>query len=234
MKALKTLLATAAFGAAMAVAASASATVFIGVSTDDGATITLVATGATNAGVLGATYGAFTINNLSGTQGILPDLLNSNSLNTSSSLAGMLDIYVTDTDFAASTGANGFISGFTSLPMPEGWSLTESTYVNAGNTTPYSGGIGSSSVAGFQGTPMAAQTFTGLGSVSIGSLSPAVGPGPYSITEQYHVVATGAGSANGTIDVFAIPEPTTWALMIVGFGGVGAMVRSRRRQAAFA
>jgi hypothetical protein len=28
-----------------------------------------------------------------------------------------------------------------------------------------------------------------------------------------------------------VPEPTTWALMIVGFGGVGAMTRARRRQA---
>lgn len=27
----------------------------------------------------------------------------------------------------------------------------------------------------------------------------------------------------------AVPEPTTWALMILGFGGVGLMVRSRRR-----
>jgi hypothetical protein len=27
----------------------------------------------------------------------------------------------------------------------------------------------------------------------------------------------------------AIPEPTTWALMIVGFGGVGATLRQRRR-----
>jgi hypothetical protein len=29
----------------------------------------------------------------------------------------------------------------------------------------------------------------------------------------------------------AIPEPTTWALMILGFGGIGAMVRNRRRLA---
>jgi hypothetical protein len=34
-------------------------------------------------------------------------------------------------------------------------------------------------------------------------------------------------------DTFAfnvVPEPATWALMILGFGGVGAMVRHRRRQ----
>ena len=27
----------------------------------------------------------------------------------------------------------------------------------------------------------------------------------------------------------AVPEPSTWAMMIVGFGAVGAMVRNRRR-----
>ena len=36
------------------------------------------------------------------------------------------------------------------------------------------------------------------------------------------------------VNVQVVPEPTTWALMIMGFGGVGALVRNRRRQAALA
>ena len=27
----------------------------------------------------------------------------------------------------------------------------------------------------------------------------------------------------------AVPEPSTWAMMLLGFGGLGAMLRSRRR-----
>ena len=31
--------------------------------------------------------------------------------------------------------------------------------------------------------------------------------------------------------VIGVPEPATWAMMIIGFGAVGMMVRSRRRLA---
>jgi len=33
-----------------------------------------------------------------------------------------------------------------------------------------------------------------------------------------------------TAAVTAVPEPGSWALMILGFGGVGALIRDRRRQ----
>lgn len=41
----------------------------------------------------------------------------------------------------------------------------------------------------------------------------------------------------GSLDVTAlstVPEPSTWAMMILGFGGLGIAMRSRRRQAAAA
>jgi hypothetical protein len=38
--------------------------------------------------------------------------------------------------------------------------------------------------------------------------------------------ANGGGNFSFTASV---PEPGAWALMIVGFGGVGAAMRSRRR-----
>jgi hypothetical protein len=41
--------------------------------------------------------------------------------------------------------------------------------------------------------------------------------------------ASGNAACNAIVDqVSAVPEPATWAMMIVGFGGVGAMVRRNR------
>ncbi|MBI1198516.1 MAG: PEP-CTERM sorting domain-containing protein [Phenylobacterium sp.] len=47
----------------------------------------------------------------------------------------------------------------------------------------------------------------------------------------------GFPGSNGTLflipdhfEVRAVPEPATWALMLAGFGGIGAVLRTRRRQ----
>jgi hypothetical protein len=64
-----------------------------------------------------------------------------------------------------------------------------------------------------------------------------ISAGVHSINVHGIVVKTGAqqdaASFSGTLNLspVAVPEPATWGLMIVGFGGVGAMIRSRRRVA---
>jgi opacity protein-like surface antigen len=40
--------------------------------------------------------------------------------------------------------------------------------------------------------------------------------------------ATSGATYNGTIQIAGVPEPTTWALMIGGFGAAGAMLRRKR------
>jgi hypothetical protein len=37
--------------------------------------------------------------------------------------------------------------------------------------------------------------------------------------------------ANATKVLGAVPEPATWAMMLVGFGGIGAALRGRRSRA---
>jgi hypothetical protein len=57
-------------------------------------------------------------------------------------------------------------------------------------------------------------------SFSLLSVNPGFGANANSSLNSF--VASGQG-------VFSVPEPGTWALMIMGFGGAGAMLRSRRR-----
>jgi hypothetical protein len=59
--------------------------------------------------------------------------------------------------------------------------------------------------------------------------------GTIAFSTAYHpsIPITAAGSlTSGALG--AVPEPATWAMMLVGFGGLGSVLRSRRRQAPLA
>lgn len=65
-------------------------------------------------------------------------------------------------------------------------------------------------------------------------LSPAVlGDGGHTI-EVIGSLHGETGSYAGTLNVQAVPEPATWAMMLLGFGAIGLSLRSRRRQPALA
>jgi hypothetical protein len=54
-------------------------------------------------------------------------------------------------------------------------------------------------------------------------------------SQSGHLKSFGVTTASGSFDAKgSVPEPATWGLRIVGFGGMGALLRSRRRQAALA
>jgi hypothetical protein len=57
-----------------------------------------------------------------------------------------------------------------------------------------------------------------------------LGPGSHSITGTFDGVITN-GDGDFIIHAVGVPEPGAWALMLVGFGGLGAALRSRRRMA---
>jgi hypothetical protein len=46
--------------------------------------------------------------------------------------------------------------------------------------------------------------------------------------------ANGTGRLNDLVVTSAVPEPATWAMMLVGFGGLGAAMRTSRRAKAAA
>jgi hypothetical protein len=59
--------------------------------------------------------------------------------------------------------------------------------------------------------------------------------GKFSIRALNGITAAGGNDfALDNISVAGVPEPATWAMMLVGFGGLGLAVRSRRKQGAVA
>jgi hypothetical protein len=60
-------------------------------------------------------------------------------------------------------------------------------------------------------------------SYSLASISPALGFTPGQSLDTFNAGATGIFSAA------FVPEPAVWTMMLIGFGGLGAMMRSRRR-----
>src|SRR5262249_53939375 len=74
-----------------------------------------------------------------------------------------------------------------------------------------------------KGITLGTDTFTTPGTFTVAdNIVPAL---TFSLTERYHIVAKGAGSELSTITTSTnagVPEPATWALMIAGFGGIGA------------
>lgn len=54
--------------------------------------------------------------------------------------------------------------------------------------------------------------------------------GPHSITTDGTVFGSGKVSYSGTINIAAVPEPAVWAMMILGFGVIGGVMRRRQRQ----
>jgi hypothetical protein len=209
----KTMVAVAALAAASSFAASANAGVFLGFQHNGGAIVT-VDSDAAIVSYIGA-FGDFEVNVYSGTDGIYPQLLGTSghTRNASGGDAGTLDVYVTVTDLA--TIPAHFASSFTTNVLPAGWSMTTSTYANDDNA-----------LWGIGGTLLSTKTFSDIGFfVHVGDATLAA---PYSITARYTIVAPTHGESLANISVAGIPEPGAWALMIMGFGMAGAILRRRR------
>jgi hypothetical protein len=67
---------------------------------------------------------------------------------------------------------------------------------------------------------------TGTDGDAVSSLAFTFDPGVDAMKQFRLTVGDGGGTGN------EVPEPSTWALMILGFGGAGAMLRRRRTAAA--
>jgi hypothetical protein len=156
-----------------------------------------------------------------GTPPLASGSLLTDTIDVNSSAAGTLIIWVTETGLTSPLGQVKFTSGLTSNLL-EGaiFSATLSTFVSPTN-----------GVSPPNGTPLDTATFTGLGTETLSTVDNP-GAGPYSLQEVFVIHATGAGDTNLSIDLTSavIPELSTWAMMIVGFAGLGFLGYRKSRQ----
>jgi hypothetical protein len=128
------------------------------------------------------------------------------------------------------SGADTTIAGF---HLVNGENLLSGTFKDA--WIQGSGGSGSTNMTiGNGGSAVftsAVKNFAGLvaGSEEF-ALNMLVKPGFHASTGK--ALDNFQGNGGGNFAAAAVPEPATWGLMILGFGGVGALIRSKRRRVA--
>jgi hypothetical protein len=137
------------------------------------------------------------------------ELLNVNTNDVSTAGTGSIKILVTETDLSPTT----FLSAIVTGNFNSNVSVTRAIYADSSNTE-----FG-------EVTKLIA---TGTGTFS--TLTPFVTNNPFSLTEEIDITANAAGAAFGAIDSVsgAVPEPSTWAMMILGFMGVGFLAYRRK------
>jgi hypothetical protein len=215
-------------GAAMALALSsaAHAAVEIDIGTSlNGGPVVLQASSAPSVGGTVETapnlvIGDFLLQSVAATFGPLPSLLDSNTIDARAVGGGAtdaLDIFVTIRNLQPAALTHGeLFSAFSASLAPRG--LTMATFFDASNAM-FGTATPLRSVAA-NGAPLAAGFANFVAPPS----------GAFSLTERFHLARP--ESVNATMDLAsAAPEPGAWALMIMGFGAVGALLRRARRMA---
>ena len=140
---------------------------------------------------------------------------------TNDSLAHSIFLFVSDTDFL--TGGfdaltiGGTNSGGSGTVTGRAWGGSNNTALSFSPAN-LLGLIGPETGASFAGS-------------TNGSFNPAANP--FSLTIGAAINRSTAGTSTGDLNfsVAAVPEPSTWAMMLVGFGGIGFAMRRKKTPA---
>jgi hypothetical protein len=138
---------------------------------------------------------------------------------TTAGSASDVFLYASDTDFLTSGNflltLGGTNSGGSGSEIGRAWGGTNNTAL-------------SFSLANLIATegPLSGASFSGLTSGSF-----LAGVSPYSLTIGMDISRSTAGTSTGDLNfsVAPVPEPSTWAMMILGFAGIGFMAYRRKQ-----
>lgn len=85
----------------------------------------------------------------------------------------------------------------------------------------------------YSGTPTGSNSFIATSTLSTSAfLAEDLAPGAYFVQVKPAYIAVNGEVESGTLLTEAVPEPASWALMILGASAVGGALRGRRRLAA--
>lgn len=211
----RTIIAALVSGLAVAAATPASAAIIIGVGFNGGA----ISTVATDSGTGSANYntiagGYFFNTSATGSPLLAQPTLLTQSVNIQqgSTTGGVLNLYITQTDLTSFTGF--LTSTFTSNTITNATAVLRSFY--------------STSNALFGGIQLQSAAFNSAATFAAGNLIAVTGP--FSTTTRYDITfGPGSGNFNGTANLTAVPEPATWAMLLLGFGFFGYALRRNRQ-----
>ena len=137
---------------------------------------------------------------------------------TNDAVSHSVFLYVSDTDFSTSgqflLTLGGTNSGGSGSVTGRAWGGTNNTALS------FSGANLLASVG-----PLTGAAYSGSAS---GAFASSVSP--YSLTAGVAITRSTAGTSTGDLNfvVGAVPEPGTWGLMLLGFGGIGLAMRRRK------
>jgi hypothetical protein len=145
----------------------------------------------------------------------------SNTISFNTGAAGTLTVWVTETGITGLQGLRDFHSSLTSNGFFGPLTATLSTYLQVNNTVP-------GPIVG-TGVLLDSFLFNNIGT-QVADINELIGVNPFSLTEKYVIVATGAGGANLTaqVNAVAVPEPSTVA--VFGLGMLGMLWFASRRK----